>query len=241
MCVSQMCHWIAYLNSIPCDYSLVNDFNRMHSRAYTCTCFHGDASYATKLTRLTALLCTAKLSHHNTLRHTVLHTHAHTHPHTHRCQNQERRISITLRSTEGELGDLIVTVVANLVTDKVAKVSAMFWTRLLLFCTITSVGVGLWISSIISLILFILSCLILHPISSRHCTILPFSITPPNVITLPRWTPAVLTHMYISHHVMPCQLVKFPLRPLSLHFKVHVLTDEELRRPRNKIKFSGTG
>ena len=39
-----------------------------------------------------------------------------------RCQGQERRISVTLRSTEGELGELIVTVVAALTPVKVAKV-----------------------------------------------------------------------------------------------------------------------
>ena len=40
----------------------------------------------------------------------------------HRCQNQERRITVTLRSTEGELGDLVVTVVAALSPYKAAKV-----------------------------------------------------------------------------------------------------------------------
>ena len=39
-----------------------------------------------------------------------------------RCQNQERRITVTLRSTEGELGDLVVTVVAALSPYKAAKV-----------------------------------------------------------------------------------------------------------------------
>jgi hypothetical protein len=73
-----------------------------------------------------------------------------------RCQNQERRISIILRSTEGEYGDLTVTVVAAVSTGKSAKV------------------------------------------------------------------------------------VKFPLRPLSLHYKVHVLTDEDMDRPRNVIKFQGS-
>ena len=34
-------------------------------------------------------------------------------------------------------------------------------------------------------------------------------------------------------------MVKFALRPLSLHHKLHVLTDEELKRPRNEIKFTG--
>ena len=34
-------------------------------------------------------------------------------------------------------------------------------------------------------------------------------------------------------------MVKFALRPLSLHYKVHVLTEEELNRPRNRVKFTG--
>mmetsp|Transcript_16480 Transcript_16480/g.15800 ORF Transcript_16480/g.15800 Transcript_16480/m.15800 type:complete len:748 (+) Transcript_16480:77-2320(+) len=73
-----------------------------------------------------------------------------------RCQSQEKRICITLRSTEGDYGELMVTMVAALLPNKAAKV------------------------------------------------------------------------------------VKFPLRPLSLHYKVHVLTEEELQRPTNKIKFTGT-
>ena len=47
-----------------------------------------------------------------------------------RCQGQERRISVTLRSTEGELGDLIVTVVAALTPVKVAKVFYFIFTVL---------------------------------------------------------------------------------------------------------------
>lgn len=43
-----------------------------------------------------------------------------------RCQGQERRISVTLRSTEGELGELIVTVVAALTPVKVAKVPPFY-------------------------------------------------------------------------------------------------------------------
>ena len=39
-----------------------------------------------------------------------------------RCQSQERRISVTLRSTEGEFGDLLVTVVAAMSPAKAAKV-----------------------------------------------------------------------------------------------------------------------
>ena len=35
------------------------------------------------------------------------------------------------------------------------------------------------------------------------------------------------------------KIIKFPLRPLSLHNKVHVLTDEDLARPRNRIRFTG--
>ena len=73
----------------------------------------------------------------------------------HRCQSQERRISITLRTTEGEYGDLLVTVVAALSPTKAAK------------------------------------------------------------------------------------LLKFTLKPLSLHHKVHVLTETDLARPRNRIQFSG--
>lgn len=194
-----MCHWIAHLNSIPCDYSFVNDFIRMHSRAYTCTYFHGDASRTTKLTRLTASPCTAKLSHHNTLRHTVLHTHAHTHIHPHRCQNQERRISITLRSTEGELGDLIVTVVANLVTDKVAKVSAMFWTHLLPFHSVLLRGwewdSGFLISYIWSY-LFYLVFTTLHPPTLQHHSSQPYhspSLNPCRTYTYVR---------FISCHAM---------------------------------------
>jgi hypothetical protein len=38
-----------------------------------------------------------------------------------RCQGQEKRVSVTLRPTEGEYGELSMTVVATL-TPKVAKV-----------------------------------------------------------------------------------------------------------------------
>jgi hypothetical protein len=71
-----------------------------------------------------------------------------------RCQGTERRMTITLRSTEGDYGDLIVTVVTADV-PKAAKV------------------------------------------------------------------------------------VKFPLKPLSLHTRVHEYTNEELARPRNKLCFTG--
>lgn len=71
-----------------------------------------------------------------------------------RCQSQERRMSITLRSTEGEHGDFLVTVVTAAV-PKAAKV------------------------------------------------------------------------------------VKFPLKPLSLHCRVHKLSAEEEDRPRNRVRFSG--
>jgi len=71
-----------------------------------------------------------------------------------RCQSQERRMSITLRSTEGDYGDLLVTVVTAAV-PKAAKV------------------------------------------------------------------------------------VKFPLKPLSLHCRVHKFSTEEEERPRNRVRFVG--
>lgn len=40
-----------------------------------------------------------------------------------RCQSQEKRICITFRTTEGEYGDLLVTIVATLKPKKAAKVS----------------------------------------------------------------------------------------------------------------------
>lgn len=45
--------------------------------------------------------------------------------------------------------------------------------------------------------------------------------------------------LFLLHIALPSQVVKFALRPLSLHYKVHVLTQEELERPRNKVKFAG--
>lgn len=71
-----------------------------------------------------------------------------------RCQSNERRINLTLRSNEGEYGDLIITIVGAS-NPKVGKV------------------------------------------------------------------------------------IKYELKPLSLHAKVHQLTAEEMNRPRNKIRYSG--
>lgn len=73
---------------------------------------------------------------------------------TYRCQNKERRITITMRTTEGEAGDLQVVVVAAS-APKAAKV------------------------------------------------------------------------------------VSFPLKPLSLHAKVHELTSEEAQRPKSAVRFTG--
>lgn len=71
-----------------------------------------------------------------------------------RCQSAERRISLTLRTNEGEYGDLNITIVAA-TTPKAAKV------------------------------------------------------------------------------------IKYELKPLSLHTKIHRPTDEELARPRNRIRYTG--
>ncbi len=71
-----------------------------------------------------------------------------------RCQSNEKRISLTLRSNEGEYGDLMITIVAAS-NPKVGKV------------------------------------------------------------------------------------IRYELKPLSLHAKVHALTNEENNRPRNKIRYSG--
>jgi Bardet-Biedl syndrome 7 protein len=71
-----------------------------------------------------------------------------------RCQSNERRITLTLRSNEGEYGDLVITIIAA-VNPKVGKI------------------------------------------------------------------------------------IKYELKPLSLHSKVHVLTNEELARSRNRIRYSG--
>jgi len=73
---------------------------------------------------------------------------------TYRCQNKERRISITLRTTEGEAGEMQVCVVAAS-APKAAKV------------------------------------------------------------------------------------ISFPLKPLSLHAKVHALTTEEANRPKSAVRFTG--
>ena len=43
-------------------------------------------------------------------------------PDCHRCQGQERRLNVLMRTTEGEFGDLLVTVVSGQ-TPKAAKVS----------------------------------------------------------------------------------------------------------------------
>lgn len=71
-----------------------------------------------------------------------------------RCQSQERRLSLVLRTNEGEFGDLIVTIVAA-TAPKAAKI------------------------------------------------------------------------------------VKYELKPLSLHAKQHALSAEELNRPRNRIRYTG--
>ena len=58
------------------------------------------------------------------INHMTLHMNNRQHNSTqHRSQSLERRISVTLRSTEGELGDLVVTVVASLTPLKGAKVA----------------------------------------------------------------------------------------------------------------------
>lgn len=72
-----------------------------------------------------------------------------------RCQSKERRISMTLRTNEGEHGSLYVTIVAES-SPKAAKI------------------------------------------------------------------------------------VKYDLKPLSLHTKLHELSPAELARPRNKMRYSGT-
>lgn len=35
------------------------------------------------------------------------------------------------------------------------------------------------------------------------------------------------------------KIIKFPLKPLSLHTRVHEFTNEEQQRPRNKLFFTG--
>lgn len=71
-----------------------------------------------------------------------------------RCQTQERRISLTLRTNEGEFGEMMITIVAA-TNPKAAKI------------------------------------------------------------------------------------IKYELKPLSLHAKLHSLSPEELNRPRNRIRYSG--
>lgn len=36
------------------------------------------------------------------------------------------------------------------------------------------------------------------------------------------------------------KVLKYPLLPLSLHTKLHVLTEAQLKRPRNSIRFTGS-
>eukprot|EP01035_Chromulina_nebulosa_P016891 gene16891-22379_t len=43
----------------------------------------------------------------------------------------------------------------------------------------------------------------------------------------------------ISTNTKAAKVLRFPLKPLSLHVKCHLLTDEQLARPRNSIKFTG--
>jgi hypothetical protein len=71
-----------------------------------------------------------------------------------RCQSNEKRINLTLRSNEGEYGDLVITIVAA-TNPKAGKI------------------------------------------------------------------------------------IKYELKPLSLHSKVHELTSQELNRPRNRIRYTG--
>lgn len=88
---------------------------------------------------------------------------------TYRCQNQEKRLNVLIRTTEGEYGDLLITVVSH-GDPKAAKV--------------------------------------------RFSNPLPF-----------------LIHF--------AQVIKYPMKPLSLQSRVSALTEEESIRPRNRIKFSG--
>lgn len=74
---------------------------------------------------------------------------------TYRCQSQERRLNVFIRTTEGEFGDLLVTVV---------------------------------------------------------------SATEPK----------------------SAKIIRYPMKPLSLQTRVHTLTEEEMRRPRNVIQFTGS-
>ena len=48
----------------------------------------------------------------------------------------------------------------------------------------------------------------------------------------------ILTVVTASNPKM-AKMVKFPLRPLSLHVRVHIITDAEAKRPRHRVKFSG--
>ena len=48
----------------------------------------------------------------------------------------------------------------------------------------------------------------------------------------------ILTVVTASNPKM-AKMVKFPLRPLSLHVRVHIITDAEAKRPRHWVKFLG--